>query len=66
MSWGAPPPPPPSPLLRLLRQVLHSDRVVTADGVGANLVEMIGELIQAIDRNTAEVRRFNDRAEGRE
>jgi len=40
-----------------------SDRAITSDGVGANLVEMLADLVRAIDGCTAEIARFNNWAD---
>jgi hypothetical protein len=61
MSYGWPGPRPPQvPWLRTIRELFSSERVLTSEGAGGNLVDLLAELVCAIDRCTAEIRRFND------
>jgi hypothetical protein len=61
MSYGWPPrPPAPVPWLRAIRELFSSDRVLTSEGAGGNLVELLAELVRAIDGCTVEIKRFND------
>jgi hypothetical protein len=61
MSYGWPPRPPATvPWLRAIRELFTDDKTPTSEGVGANLVQILAELIRAVDRCTAEIKRFND------
>jgi hypothetical protein len=62
VSW-TPRPPVTVPWLRAIRELFTSDRAITSQGVGGNLVDLLAELVRAIDANTVEIRRFNDRRE---
>ena len=48
-------------LAKALKELFTDDQALTAAGVGSNLVGMLAELVRAIDANTEQVRRFNDR-----
>jgi hypothetical protein len=48
-------------LARELRALLFDQAAIDEQGAGLNLVQAMVRLAEAIDRNTAELRRYNDR-----
>jgi hypothetical protein len=48
-------------LIRTLRDLLSSDRVITDQGGGANLIEAMVDLTRSIDRIAAAMEHYNRR-----
>jgi hypothetical protein len=48
-------------IVRVLRDLLSSDRVITTEGGGGNLVEVMADLTRAIDRIAAAMEYYNRR-----
>lgn len=47
-------------IVRALKELLSSDRVITDHGAGANLIEVLADLARAADRLAASIERFCD------
>jgi hypothetical protein len=48
-------------LARALKELFTDDQAVTDQGVGVNLAQAMVMLAEAIDRNSEQIRRYNDR-----
>jgi hypothetical protein len=48
-------------LVRVLKELLASDHVITDQGAGANLIEVLSDLTRSIDRIAAAMEHYNRR-----